>query len=500
MKLTITQSTIKKIKADAVAVFVLQDETKFRASLRELKQFFGSTIERLTTLEDFTGKADQLLYAHTDKKIASPRLIVIGLGESSKISLEGIRRAAAAVAKRARSAKAKHLALLLPSLDTVLKEPVETIAQTITEGCLLSLYKYDKYFTEKKETNSKIGAITLFSDDEDLLKAAKKGMIFGRSLCDSVYFSRDLQNAPSNEIHPEALAHAARESGAKHGFRVTVWDKKRIDQEGFGGLMTVNAGSSRPPVFIVMEYHGKNMQSQPIVLIGKGITFDTGGISLKPSAGMAEMKMDMSGGAAVIATMEAAARLKLAINLVGLVPATENMPGGSAMKPGDVIRHYGGKTSEVDNTDAEGRLILADALAYATKYKPAAVIDLATLTGACVVALGHHATGMMGNDAELMAQLRTAGDRTFERVWELPLFEEYEKQIKSEIADVKNVGGRWAGTITAGLFLKKFIGDYKWVHLDIAGTAMLEEDLPYAPRGGSGVGVRLLVEFLKNHK
>jgi len=210
--------------------------------------------------------------------------------------------------------------------------------------------------------------------------------------------------------------------------------------------------------------------------------------------------MDMSGAAAVIGALEASTRLKLPLHLVGLIPATENLLGGSAMKPGDVITHYGGTTSEVDNTDAEGRLILADALAYASTYKPKAVIDLATLTGACVVALGHHATGMMGNDESLMAALKSAGERSFERVWQLPLYEEFEKQIKSDIADVKNTGGRWGGALTAGLFLKRFVGEQPWVHLDIAGPAMLEEALPYTPKGGSGVGVRLLVEFLKDWK
>jgi leucyl aminopeptidase len=234
--------------------------------------------------------------------------------------------------------------------------------------------------------------------------------------------------------------------------------------------------------------------------VGKGVTFDTGGISIKPSANMAEMKMDMSGAAAVIGTFEAVARLKLPVHIVGLIPAVENMPGGSAMRPGDILRHYGGKTSEVDNTDAEGRLILADALAYAEKHNPAAVIDLATLTGACVVALGHFATGMMGNHEGLMKSMTRAGEATNERVWPLPMFEEYEKLIKSDIADVKNVGGRWAGAITAAWFLKKFVGNRKWIHLDIAGTAILEERSDYAPKGGSGVGVRLLTEFLRRWK
>jgi len=283
-----------------------------------------------------------------------------------------------------------------------------------------------------------------------------------------------------------------------HGYRVTVWDKQRIEQAKFGGLLGVSAGSTRPPRFIILEHSGGQKNLNTIVLVGKGVTFDAGGISIKPASGMAEMKMDMSGAAAVIGTLEVASRLKLPIHLVGLIPATENLLGGSAMKPGDIITHYGGKTSEVDNTDAEGRLILADALAYASTYKPDAVIDLATLTGACVVALGQHATGMMGNDDAIMSELKVAGEKTYERVWQLPLFEEYEKQIKSDIADVKNIGGRWAGAITAALFLKKFIGEYKWVHLDIAGPAILEENLPYAPKGASGVGVRLLVEFLKH--
>ena len=239
--------------------------------------------------------------------------------------------------------------------------------------------------------------------------------------------------------------------------------------------------------------------SQPVVLVGKGVTFDSGGISIKPSANMAEMKMDMSGAAAVIGTMQAAAALKLPVHLIGLVPAAENLPGGNALKPGDIIRHHNGKTSEVDNTDAEGRLILADALSWASRYKPAVVIDLATLTGAVVVALGHVATGMLGTATDAKERLRVAGERTYERVWELPLFEEYEKLIKSDIADVKNVGGRWAGAITGAMFLKQFVGSVPWVHLDIAGTAILEEPGPYAPRGGSGVGVRLLTDFLRHN-
>jgi len=498
MKLSAQQSTLRQIKTDAAAVFVVQDKKVFTQQINELKKLLKFRIDHLLDLEEFTGKEHQLAVAFTDRKIAAERLILVGLGEIKNLTLEKFRRAAAAAAKKARDLKAKRLAFQFPETPDGLREPADEVACAISEGAVLSLYKFDKYLTEKKNNETKVAEITLFDPYRRTLSALSSGITRARIVCEAVYLARDLENAPGNEIYPESLAARARASARRYGYRITVWNKKKIQQEGFGGLLGVNAGSARPPVFIILEYRGA--KSAPVVLVGKGITFDTGGISIKPAANMAEMKMDMSGAAAVIGTMEAAARLKLPVHLIGLIPATENMPGGSAIKPGDIISHYGGKTSEVDNTDAEGRLILADALAYAAKYKPAAVIDLATLTGACVVALGHHATGMMGNDEQLMAQLKTAGEKTYERVWQLPLFEEYEKQIKSDVADVKNTGGRWAGAITAGLFLKKFIGDYKWVHLDIAGTAILEEDLPYAPKGGSGVGVRLLVEFLRNWK
>ena len=298
---------------------------------------------------------------------------------------------------------------------------------------------------------------------------------------------------------PEAMQRA-RAAGRTSGFSVTVFDEKKIASLNMGGLLGVASGSVKPPRFIVMEYSPRKKRATlpTIVLVGKGVTFDSGGISIKPSANMAEMKMDMSGAAAVIGAMQAASTLRLPVRLVGLVPATENLPGGNALKPGDILRHLNGKTSEIDNTDAEGRLILADALAYASRYRPDLVIDVATLTGAVVVALAHLATGMMGTSEPQMQQMRAAGDRTFERVWQLPLFEEYEKLIKSDVADVKNVGGRWGGAITAAMFLKHFIGEYPWIHLDIAGTAILEESGDYAPRGGSGVGVRLLVDFLRH--
>ncbi len=500
MKLSYVVGTLRQIKADAVAVFLAEDKKLFEEGLTGVRKALGRKIDLIVRLEDFRGKDGEICSVVAEARLGSPRLFLVGLGETKKLSLETYRRAAAGAAKKARSLKVKHLALLIP--DRIKECPFSRpeIGVALSEGAILSLYKFDKYFTEKKDKDPKIEQLTIVGTTLEDEKETKRALAKTKTVCEAVYVARDLENAPGNEIYPETLASSARQSAEKHGYTATIWDKKRIEKEGFGGLLGVNAGSDKPPRFIILEINANRRDLDTLVLVGKGVTFDSGGISIKPSSGMAEMKMDMSGAAAVIGTMEAAARLKIPVHLVGLIPATENMPGGSAIKPGDIIVHYGGKTSEVDNTDAEGRLILADALAYAGTYKPKAVIDLATLTGACVVALGSHATGMMGNDDELMSKLKSAGERTHERVWQLPLFDEYEKQIKSDVADVKNVGGRWAGAITAALFLKKFVGEYKWVHLDIAGTAILEEDFPYAPKGGSGVGVRLLVEFLEKWK
>nr|NIP83691.1 leucyl aminopeptidase [Gemmatimonadota bacterium]NIQ59998.1 leucyl aminopeptidase [Gemmatimonadota bacterium]NIU80215.1 leucyl aminopeptidase [Gammaproteobacteria bacterium]NIX48602.1 leucyl aminopeptidase [Gemmatimonadota bacterium]NIY13051.1 leucyl aminopeptidase [Gemmatimonadota bacterium] len=280
---------------------------------------------------------------------------------------------------------------------------------------------------------------------------------------------------------------------------VTVFDRAAMEEEGFGGILGVAAGSEEEPRFIVLEYRGAGEDEAPLALVGKGVTFDSGGISIKPSQKMEEMKYDMSGAAAVLGAMQAVARLRPRINVVALVPATENLPSGRATKPGDVLTMYSGKTVEVINTDAEGRLILADALAYAReRYGPRAMIDAATLTGAVVVGLGHHAVGLMGNDGDLMDEVRAVGERTGERCWPLPLWDEYRKQLDSDVADLKNTGGRPAGSLTAGWFLKEFVGDVPWVHLDIAGTAWRDEPAPYLRKGATGVPTRLFIEWIRD--
>ena len=330
--------------------------------------------------------------------------------------------------------------------------------------------------------------------DEEGLDDAREGADIGAKVAAGAVLARDLANEPSNVATPEYLAERARSIAEKYGMRCDVLDRAAIEAEGLTGLATVGRSASNEPRFIVLE-HRKGGDEAPVVLVGKAVTFDSGGISIKPTAGMEDMKFDMSGGAAVLGAMEAVGALDLPLNVVALVPATENLPGGDAFKPGDVLEMHSGKTVEIVTTDAEGRLILADALSYARRYEPSAVIDCATLTGACVVALGAHASGLMGNDEDLIAEVQAAGEATGERAWPLPLFEEYTEQIKGDTADIKNSGGRGGGALTAGAFLKEF-ADFPWAHLDIAGTAYGKKGNAYTTKGATGVPTRLLVEFL----
>lgn len=502
MKFTVQRTLIERVNAQAVGVFIFEEKELFRRQTAALREMIGPAASPLES-GFFTGKPQQVLPLYpADHRV----LILVGAGKQSQCTAEKIRRSAALAAKTARSLRASTLALLEPDPEILSSSPLgqdgrlwETTGAAIAEGVILGLYRFDRYITKHADAEPDITRVQIVTPSASRLRLLKRGLEYGRVVSESTCLARDLANAPANEITPASLARKAAEVGRANRIRVRILTEQKIRALGMGGLIGVSQGSARPPRFVVMEMN-RNSRRSTVVLVGKGVTFDSGGISIKPSAGMAEMKMDMSGAAAVIGTFAAAAKLKLPCRLVGLIPCTENLPSGTALKPGDILRHINGKTSEVDNTDAEGRLILADALGYADRYKPDLVIDLATLTGACVVALGHAAAGMLGNDEPTMAQLREAGDRTYERVWQLPMFEEYEKLIKSDVADVKNVGGRWAGAITGAMFLKNFIGTYKWVHLDIAGTAMLEEATDYTAKGGSGFGVRLLIDFLNHLK
>lgn len=499
MPLTISSkiSALTGITGDALAILVPEDKAGFDAAKSAAKTVAGVAAENVFASGDVTGKRDALTLVYGNKKL--PRVFLIGVGKMADLTPERLRRAAAAGAKSAQRGKVKNLSILMPASPL----STEDTAFVLAEGAGLAAYKFDRWYTfnKGKDKPNRLTGVTIISTKQGDAKYLKSATAAAQIIVEGVNFARDLANAPSNEVTPAELANRAVASGRKYGFKVKVLETKDQKRLGMGGLLGVNAGSVRPAKFIVMEYNGGKAGDKPFVIVGKGLTFDSGGISLKPGAGMADMKMDMHGSATTIATLQTVARLKLKLNVVGLVPSTENMPSGSAVKPGDVLVHMNGITSEVDNTDAEGRLVLADALAYADKfYKPCGVVDLATLTGAVVVGLGNHATGMMGNDDALKSKLKAAGERVFERMCELPLYEEYEDQIKSDVADVKNVGGRWAGPITAALFLKKFVGDWPWVHLDIAGSGMWDKEGPYSPKGGTGVGVRLLTNMLMHWK
>lgn len=501
----ITAHTGKPPAADATLFFIFEERERFSRTTATLRKAYNLP-EKPFRSGAFTGKTGQTLSIFPPSA-EHGQLILIGAGKVPECSMEQLRRAAAIGAKAACAANAGTAAMMEPDPEALSSSPPGKkrdlwvgVGTALAEGVHLGLYRFEKYLSESKRTPGKLSSITIVSGAASRGAQMARGIAFADLVCAGTNLARDLENAPGNEIYPATLAESARKIGKKYGVTVDVFDERKIEALGMGGLLGVSRGSSRPARFILMQHNRRAASAGTIVLVGKGVTFDSGGISLKPAQNMAEMKMDMSGAAAVIATLQTAARLRLPLHVVGLVPATENLPGGSALKPGDILRLHNGKTAEIDNTDAEGRLVLADALSYAARFDPDVVIDLATLTGACVVALGHHASGMLGNDEDTMRRLRESGERTYERVWPLPLFEEYEKQIKSDVADVKNVGGRWAGAITAAAFLKNFIGDYRWVHLDIAGTAIMEEAQDYVPKGGSGVGVRLLVDFLQHWK
>jgi leucyl aminopeptidase len=338
--------------------------------------------------------------------------------------------------------------------------------------------------------------VTLLVPSRAGKEAARRGAERGRVVAEAQNYARELAARPANVVTPHYLGDEARQIGQELGLKVTILDEEAMRSDGMAALLAVAAGSAEEPRFIAIE-HTPLEGRRPVALVGKGVTFDAGGLSLKTPENMQTMKYDMSGAAAVLGAVRAIARLQLPLNVVGLIPAVENMPSGRAMRPGDVISSRSRKTIEVLNTDAEGRLILADALSYAARYEPEALVDVATLTGACVVALGHEAIGLMGTDQALMDEIRAAGERSGERVWQLPLWDEYRELLKSEVADIKNTGGRPAGTISAAIFLREFVGSVPWAHLDIAGTAWAEKAGPLQPVGPTGVGVRLLTEWLR---
>jgi leucyl aminopeptidase len=458
------------------------------ASLAALDQAAGGGIARAYSSGDFRGKRDEtiLLYPASGAR----RLLLIGTGPVGNGDASALRRAAAIAGKRAVQARIAEAAILItPEARGKISAP--QAVRMAAEGGPFGAWRYLELKRPSDDTQMSLTGIAILAETSAEVKRSHE---VGTAIAQGQAYARSIQVLPGNTCTPTFLGEAARELAKRYGMGITVLDKAAIQKEGMDALMAVAQGSAQEPRFIAIEYQGSD--DQPIVLVGKGVTFDTGGISIKPAMSMEEMKFDMSGAAAVLGTFEMLGRLRPAVHVVGLIPSAENMPSGTAYRPGDVVGSHFGKTIEVINTDAEGRLLLADALSYARRYKPAAVVDAATLTGAVVSALGHSAIGLMGNDDALMEELREAGERAGERAWPLPLWDDYRDLIKSDIADVKNSGGRPAGSITAGWFLKEFVEGYRWAHLDIAGTAYSDRDDATRVKGPTGMAVRLFAEFV----
>ena len=422
---------------------------------------------------------------------------LLGLGKQEKSTLQGVRRSAARFLAQAKTMKAKTVRL---NIDGALeKYSAEEVIGAVVEGLRLSNYQFTKY-KSKPAPATGVESVEIFSKKADA-KSAAIAFKEAEIIAQGVYFTRDIANEPPNVMTPAYLANAAKSMAAKNNLTCKVLGLAEIKRLGMGGVLGVSVGSANEPRFVILENKVKSSQ-KPIVLVGKGVTFDTGGISIKPSNDMDKMKFDMCGAAAVMGAMKVIANLKLPVKVIGITPLVENMPGGKAQRPGDIIRCLNGKTVEVLNTDAEGRLILADALAYAKRFNPRVLVDIATLTGACSATFSNLAIGLMSTDEELTKRIEDAGNKTGERCWELPLWDEYFDLIKATYADIQNISKKYAGTITAGMFLKEFADHTKtWAHLDIAGTAWNESGpQPLSPIGATGVGVRLFVELVKSYK
>ncbi|MCE5194547.1 MAG: leucyl aminopeptidase [Nitrospiraceae bacterium] len=483
MNLTIKNVKERQFPCNALILPVVEGELDYYSKISPETHSF---LKKIST-EEFSGKHNEVLLIHSPKDIKPQRLLFIGLGKKTDISPEKLRQAGGKAA-----AYLAERGIKKTGLSTSLIESLKLSSSDFIEGSLLSLYKFRKYL--KKEKQYGIDILTLLAKPSQLLK---EKLIWAKTAVDAVNFARDLINTPSNDMTPTHLAKTAL-SLRKKNLSVKVLGRIEAEKLGMGAYLSVSKGSHQPPKFILLEYRGKKSSSKikPLVLIGKSITFDSGGISLKPSENMEKMKDDMSGGAAVLGIFKAVSEAELPIHIVGILPATENLPGGSATKPGDIVKALDGKTIEIINTDAEGRLVLADAITYAKHFNPSAIIDIATLTGACTITFGNEAIAMMGNNRELLDKIKKSSERTYERAWEMPLFDEYKDYLKSDIADIKNTGGRSGSLITAAYFLYEFAQDTPWVHLDIASTAWIDKEKPYLAKGASGIGVRLILDFI----
>ena len=494
MEITVKIGDTGKTRADTILLGIFEDEKKTAGDLAEIDKSLNGEITKLRKQGEIKGKQSEVTVIHSLGKIPAGRIAVIGLGKKEELTEDKIRIVTADACRALRKKGAKQIDVVLPGIG-VQGITVQIAAQAVTEGALLGLYTFTRHLSKKAE-QGEVERLAIIDSNAKNKSAIEQGVNTGKILAEAANLARDMVNEPANYMTPTIMAAEAKKIAKKYGLTIDIFEREQIQKLGMGAFLGVAQGSAQPPKFIVLNYKGRNAKTIDIALVGKGLTFDSGGISLKPSADMGDMKSDMSGGASVIAAISAIAQFKPKVNVMAIVAATENMPSGTAVKPADILTAMNGKTIEVENTDAEGRLTLADALGYANKQGAKKIIDIATLTGACVVALGDITTGAFTNNQALVDKVIAAANSAGDKMWQLPMFDEYKEQNKSDVADLKNTGGRKAGAITAALFVGEFAEKTPWVHLDIAGTALLDKPKGYYVKGATGVPTRTLVNLV----
>jgi leucyl aminopeptidase len=490
MEFSIKSGSPEKQRSGCVVVGVFEGR-KLSAAAQAIdaasKQYLGEVLRR----GDLEGKLGGTLMLHNVRHIPADRVLLVGLGRERDFGESSYRAAFAAAMRALRSTGASEVNICLTDLPLKRRDmgwKVEHAVLAVKEG----VYRFDRLKSKPPESKRALRKVILHVSKRAEIAEGEIALERGQAIAEGIALAKDLGNLPGNVCTPAYLAEQAQELGKRHGLKVEVLERKEIEKLGMNCFLAVAQGSVQPPKLITIEYQGGKRDAAPVALVGKGITFDTGGISIKPAAEMDEMKFDMCGAASVMGTMKAIALMRLPLNVVGVIPATENMPDGAAIKPGDIVTTMSGQTVEILNTDAEGRLILCDALTYVEKFKPSAVVDIATLTGAMVIALGHVATGLFSNSDPLARELLAAGENAWDRAWHMPLWDDYQDALKSNFADIPNIGSRAGGSITAACFLSRFTKGYPWAHLDIAGTAWKSG----AEKGATGRPVSLLVHFL----
>ena|SRR3990167_896616 len=489
MNLKIETNNIETIKTEGLIFFVFEKE-KPNEELAQIDKVLGGVISDVIRKGYFNGEKKEIRSIHTHGKVTSEQIILVGLGKKEPFDLENMRQCLALSLLFARENLLKKVTIVLPPANLNIIQDLGTVA-------IMSLYHFISYKTKDCDKIKKINEVSFYTKDKTNISKYKLLLNKAEIIAEAINWTRDLINHPSNFVTPNHLVLVAQKLSSKN-LKVKSYGEKKLKKLGMGLILGVSRGSDEEAQLIQLDYQPKKYK-ETIVLVGKGITFDSGGISIKPSAKMNDMKMDMAGAGVVLGIMKLLKETKPEVRVIGLIPAAENMPSGKAIKPSDILVSASGQTVEIDDTDAEGRLILADALFYAQSFKPSAIIDLATLTGATLIVLGNEAASLIGNNHKLIERIKNSADRSGEKVWELPLWDEYKEMIKSEVADLNNTGKtRNAGVITAAAFLENFVGKFPWVHLDIAGTAMLEKPKDYNQKGASGYGIRLLNDLIEN--